>query len=185
MRLIKLRGRTYYISGATNVGLYRYRNGFCSLVDTGLDNITGRKILKVLENNNLKVKYIINTHAHPDHFGANNVIKECYPGVFTVASHRERLFMENSYLESIVLYGASTMPGLSTRILRARDTLVDIEVEEGTVKLGDKNFEILSLEGHSIGQIGVATEDKDLFCRDAFVSEEKMKKYPFPFLFDV
>ena len=41
---------------------------------------------------------------------------------------------------------------------------MDIEVEEGTVKLGDKNFEILSLEGHSIGQIGVATEDKVLFC---------------------
>ena len=72
----KTEGRTYYISSATNVGVYRYRNGLCTLIDTGLDNTTGRKITQVLENNNLKVKYIVNTHAHPDHFGANNFIKE-------------------------------------------------------------------------------------------------------------
>jgi glyoxylase-like metal-dependent hydrolase (beta-lactamase superfamily II) len=185
MELIKLRGRTYYITGATNVGVYRYRNGFCTLVDTGLDNTTGRKILNVLEDNNLKVKYIINTHAHPDHFGANNIIKECHPGAFVIASHKEKLFMENSSLEGIVLYGATTIPGLSAKILKARDTIVDIEVGEGIVELGDKKFEILSLKGHSIDQIGVATEDNVLFCGDAFFSEDKMEKYPFPFLFNV
>lgn len=185
MELIKLRGRTYYIPGATNVGVYRYRNGMCTLVDTGLDNSTGRKITEVLEDNNLKVKYIVNTHAHPDHFGANNFIKESYPGAVAAASHKEKLFMENSYLEGIVLYGAATMPGLSTRILKARDTVVDIETEEGILELGDKKFEILPLEGHSIGQIGVVTEDSVMFCGDAFFSEDKIQKYPFPFLFDV
>ena len=184
MELIKLRGRTYFIPGATNVGVYRYRNGFCTLIDTGLDNTTGRKILEVLENHYLKVKYIINTHAHPDHFGANNFIKEKYPGALIAASHNEKLFMENSALEGIVLYGAAPMPGLSTRILKARDIAVDFEVEEGIVELGDKKFEILPLEGHSIGQIGVATEDNVLFCGDAFFSEDKMDKYPFPFLFN-
>ena len=68
MELVKLRGHTYYIPGATNVGVYRYKNGFCTLVDTGLDKTTGKKILEVLDDNNLKVKYIINTHGHPDHF---------------------------------------------------------------------------------------------------------------------
>ena len=28
MELVKLRGHTYYIPGATNVGVYRYKNGF-------------------------------------------------------------------------------------------------------------------------------------------------------------
>ena len=185
MELTKIRGRTYYIQGATNVGVYRYRNGFCTLVDTGLDNATGRKILEVLDDNNLKVKYIINTHAHPDHFGANNIIKKSHPSSLVAASHKEKIFMENSALESIVLYGAATMSELSTWILKARDTAVDIGLEEGVVELGDKKFDILSLEGHSIGQIGVATEDDVLFCGDAFFSEDKMEKYPFPFLFNV
>lgn len=185
MELIKLRGRTYYISSATNVGVYRYRNGLCALIDTGLDNTTGRKITQVLENNNLKVKYIVNTHAHPDHFGANNFIKEKYPGALIVASCKERIFMENSILEGIVFYGASPMHGLSTRILKAHDTAVDINVTEGVIELENKKFEIIPLEGHSIGQIGVTTEDNVIFCGDAFFSEDKMEKYPFPFLFDV
>jgi len=185
MELKKLRGRTYYIPGATNVGVYRYRNGLCTLVDTGLYNATGRKIIDVLEDNNLKVKYIINTHAHPDHFGANNFIKEKYPGAFIAASGKERIFMENCLLEQIVFYGASPMPGLSTRILKAHDTEVDIEVSEGVIELENKKFEIILLEGHTIGQIGVATEDSVLFCGDSFFSEDKMEKYPFPFVFDV
>lgn len=185
MELTKLRGRTYYIPGATNVGVYRYRNGLCTLIDTGLTNTDGRKIIEVLENNNLKIKYIINTHAHPDHFGANNFIKERYPGALTAASSKEKLFMENSFLEQTMLYGASPMPGLSTRILKAQDTPVDMVVDEGVVELENKKFEIIYLEGHSIGQIGVATEDNVLFCGDAFFSEDKMEKYPFPFVFNV
>mgnify|MGYP000085167276 FL=1 len=185
MELIKLRGRTYYIPGATNVGVYRYRNGLCTLIDTGLHNTDGRKIIEVLENNNLKIKYIINTHSHPDHYGANNFIKEKCPGALVAASSKARLFIENSSLEQTMFYGASPMPGLSTRIIKAQDTAVDIEVAEGSTELDSKKFDIISLEGHSIGQIGVATEDNVLFCGDAFFSEDKMEKYPFPFLFDV
>jgi len=185
MELIKLRGRTYYIPGPTNVGVYRYRNGLCTLVDTGINNTVGRKIIEILEENNLKVKYIINTHAHPDHFGANNFIKEKYPGVQILASYKEKLFMENSFLEQTMLFGASPMPGLSARILKAQDTEVDMDVNDGFVELDGKKFEIIPLKGHTMGQIGVATEDRVLFCGDAFFSEDKMEKYPFPFLFDV
>ncbi|NLL98412.1 MAG: MBL fold metallo-hydrolase [Tepidanaerobacter sp.] len=185
MELKKIRGRTYYIPGATNVGVYRYRNSLCTLVDTGINNTAGRKIIELLEDNNLKIKYIINTHAHPDHFGANNFIKEKYPGVQILTSYKEKLFMENSFLEQTVLYGAAAMPGLSARILKAQDTAVDLVVDEGITELDNKKFEIVSLEGHSIGQIGVATEDSVLFCGDAFFSEDKMDKYPFPFVFDL
>ena len=185
MELKKIRGRTYYIPAATNVGVYRYRNGLCTLVDTGINNTASRKIIELLEDNNLKIKYIINTHAHPDHFGANNFIKEKYPGVQILTSYKEKLFMENSFLEQTVLYGAAAMPGLSARILKAQDTAVDLVVDEGITELDNKKFEIVSLEGHSIGQIGVATEDSVLFCGDAFFSEDKMDKYPFPFVFDL
>ncbi|MGI6425040.1 MAG: MBL fold metallo-hydrolase [Tepidanaerobacteraceae bacterium] len=185
MELVKLRGHTYYIPGATNVGVYRYKNGFCTLVDTGLDKTTGKKILEVLDDNNLKVKYIINTHGHPDHFGSNNYIKENHTGTIVVASPKSKLFMENSALEGALLYGAAPMPGLSAMIIKSQDTTVDIEVGEGITELMGKKFEIVELEGHCPGQIGVCTEDNVLFCGDAFFSEEKIEKYPFPFIFDL
>ncbi|MDI3481885.1 MAG: hypothetical protein PWQ97_1540 [Tepidanaerobacteraceae bacterium] len=185
MELIKLRGHTYYIPGATNVGVYRFKNGFCALVDTGIENTAGKRILETLETANLKVKYIINTHAHPDHFGADNYIKENHTGTLIAASKNERLFMENSSMEGIVFYGASPMPGLSAKFVKARETCVDIELSEGPVELSDRKFSIVPLKGHSIDQIGVVTEDNVIFCGDAFFSEEKLSKYPFPFLFDI
>lgn len=185
MELTKLRGRTYYIQAPTNIGVYRYKNGLCALIDTGLDNTTGRKLLETLDENGLKVKYILNTHAHPDHFGADNFIKENQPASIIGASPLEKVFMENSNMENVILYGAAPMPGLSTRVLKAKDTAVDIELTEGFIELGDKKFEIVPLEGHTIGQIGIVTEDGVIFCGDAFFSEDKMEKYPLPFVFDV
>jgi glyoxylase-like metal-dependent hydrolase (beta-lactamase superfamily II) len=180
-----LRGHTYYIHSATNVGVYRYRNGFCTLIDSGIDNTVGKRLLEVLEAEKLKVKYIVNTHAHPDHFGADDYIKQNHTGTLIAASKREKLFMENNSFEGIVFYGASPIPGLSAKFVKARETIVDIELAEGPVELGDKKFEIVPLKGHTLDQIGVATEDNVLFCGDAFFSEEKMAKYPLPFIFDV
>jgi len=185
LKLIKLKGHTYYIPGATNVGVYRYKNGFCTLVDTGIDNTAGKRILELLSIENLKVKYILNTHAHPDHFGADAYIKEVHTGALIGASKFSRIFMENSSLEGMLLYGASPMPGLSARFVKAKHTPVDIELQPGSLELSDKKFEIIELKGHSPDQVGIVTEDNVLFCGDAFFSEEKMAKYPFPFVFDV
>jgi hydroxyacylglutathione hydrolase len=43
------------------------------VIDPGDD---AEKILKIVRERNLKVKYIVNTHAHFDHIGANREIKE-------------------------------------------------------------------------------------------------------------
>jgi len=185
LELIKLKGHTYYIPGATNVGVYRFKNGFCMLIDSGIDNTAGKRILELLSKENLKVKYILNTHAHPDHFGANAYIKEVHTGTLIGASKSSKIFMENSSLEGMLLYGASPMPGLSARFVKAKHTPVDIELYPGSLELLDKIFKIIELKGHSFDQVGIATEDNVLFCGDAFFSEEKMAKYPFPFVFDV
>ncbi len=185
MELVKIKGRSYYIPGATNVGVYRFKNGFCAIVDSGIDNTAGKRVIETLEAENLKVKYVINTHAHPDHIGANEFIKQNHTGTLIAASPKERIFMENSSLAGTVFYGASPMPGLSGKFVKAKETTVDIELSEGAVELGDKRFNIIPLRGHSIDQIGVLTEDNVLFCGDAFFSEEKLSKYPFPFIFDL
>lgn len=185
MNLVKLIGHTSYIPGPTNVGVYRYKNGLCTLVDTGIDNTAARRILETLEAEKLKVKYVINTHAHPDHFGADDYIRQNHTGTVIAASKGEKIFMENNSLEGIVFYGANPMQGLSARAVKAKETPVDIELSEGTVELGDKKFEIVPLRGHTFDQVGVVTEDNVIFCGDAFFSEEKLEKYPFPFLFDI
>lgn len=185
LELVKVRGRTYYIPNVTNVGVYRYRNGYCLLVDSGIDNTTGRKIIELLESEDLRVKYVINTHSHADHIGANTQIKEMHPGTIIAASRFEKMFIENNLLAGIMLYGASPMPDFSSRFTKAKEISVDLELEPGAVKLDDKEFKIIHLPGHTIGQIGVVTEDNVIFCGDAFFSTEKLQKYRLPYLFDV
>lgn len=185
MELVKLRGRTYCIPNVTNVGVYRFRNGYCLLVDSGIDNTTAKKIVKLLEREDLRVKYIVNTHSHPDHTGANVQIKEIHPGTIIATSGFEKMFVENNSFAGMMLYGASPMPGLMSKLIKAKEMPVDLELLPGTVKLGDKEFDIIPLPGHTPGQIGIVTEDNVIFCGDAFFSKEKLKKYRLPYLFDV
>lgn len=47
------------------------------IIDPGTDRETeAKKILKEIESNGFKIKYIINTHGHPDHTGGNEIFKE-------------------------------------------------------------------------------------------------------------
>ena len=41
MELNKVNGNTYYIDNPTNIGVYLYKNKYCMMVDTGIDNGVG------------------------------------------------------------------------------------------------------------------------------------------------
>ncbi|HEX7551316.1 MAG TPA: hypothetical protein VF579_12155 [Candidatus Methylomirabilis sp.] len=53
-----------------------------------------------------------------------------------------------------------------------------------TLRLWDLELEILPLPGHSIGQIGVLTEDA-AFLGDALVAPEILTRYPIQYCYDV
>ena len=45
MELVKIKGPQLLYSGATNVGVYRFKNGFCAIVDSGIDNTAGKRVI--------------------------------------------------------------------------------------------------------------------------------------------
>ncbi|KPU45963.1 hydroxyacylglutathione hydrolase [Oxobacter pfennigii] len=185
MELIKINGNTYYIDNPTNVGLYIYKNKYCLMIDTGLNNNVASKIDQILSNNGIKPKYIVNTHNHPDHSGGNAYFREHHPGTIFYTSEDEKLFIENDYMFHSYIYGAYPNKELHKRNAKSKGSYIDNILDWGVNKINDEKFEIISLKGHSQGQIGICTPDKVCFLGDSIFSEDIISKYSFPFLFDI
>lgn len=185
MSLLKIQGHTYYYPSATNVGVVRYKNGMALLIDAGIDSTAGKGLAQALEAESLKPKYIVITHAHPDHFGAVKWLKEQYTGLIRYASEGEALWLTHPLLESRALFGAHPLKELEGRFLKGPQIEVDMFLDEGETEIGDKRFQLISLPGHTYNQIGIITSDSVLFAGDSLFSEEIMDKYSFPFILDV
>ncbi len=182
MKLNKIKGNTYYINSVTNCGIFVFKNKNCLIIDTGSSNSDGKKIDDILSENNLHPKYIINTHNHLDHCGGNYYFKKNYPGCLIYTSLKEKLFIENQEIQASILSGSSPIKGIE-QITKSFE--VDFILNYGTNKINDEKLEILCLKGHSIEQIGIITPEKVCFLGDSVFSSEILKKYSFPYLYDV
>lgn len=182
MQLIKIRGNTFYINAPTNIGVYTFKNKNCLLIDTGIDNTQAGKIDQILTESGLHPRFIINTHSHTDHCGGNYYFHKNYPGCQIYAAVGERLYIENPELQPTILFSCSPIKKLGKI---PRPAKVDYELQIGANKIDDKKFEIQPLGGHTPWQIGITTPDNVCFIGDALFSEDIIKKYSFPNLFDI
>lgn len=179
MEFVQLTDKTYYIKNHTNIGIYKIDDENVYLVDSGNDKDCGKKILKILDENHLKVKGIINTHSHADHIGGNKIIQDrtqCDIYAYRI----EKCFTEYPILESSFLYGGYPFRELKNKFLLAKGSKgsdIEISLLDG--------LEFFPLKGHSFDMIGLKTKDDIYFLADALASEEAIKKYHVFLLYDV
>lgn len=115
------------------------------IIDPGLDfNAEAQPILNYTQNNQLKLKFIINTHGHPDHVNGDVVFQEKF-GV-PICIHK----LDAYFLETL------SAPNLPAKIL----------LEEGSqIKFGNETLKVLHTPGHTAGSICLIG-DKVLFSGD-------------------
>ena len=58
MNLINISGNTFYIRGGTNTGLYLFDDNSALIIDPGLSGARPNKIIKILNERNIELKYI-------------------------------------------------------------------------------------------------------------------------------
>ncbi len=182
--LKKIKGNTYYIDSAVNIGVIVNSKKKAIIVDTGLDDNMGRKILRILKEEGLTPLAIINTHSHADHCGGNNFIKKRFD-IPTYASAFEKAIIENPLLEPFYLYSAKPLTALENKFLMAKESRVEFTIEEGEIEIAGIILNILSLKGHSPAMIGIATPDNIIFSGDAFFSTKILDKYPLSYYTDI
>ncbi len=184
LELIHLKGRTSYIKGPVNIGVYDCGDGKCILVDTGLDESNGRQLLRCLEAADLAPCAVINTHSHADHFGANRFIRNRTGAEFWATSF-EKAVIENPLLEPVFLFSAVPVKEMRTKFLMGQPCPVDHVLSVGRQEIAGVSMEIVDLAGHAPAQVGVVTPDGVFFAADAFVSGDIVEKYRLPYMADL
>ncbi|MDR1204165.1 MAG: MBL fold metallo-hydrolase [Peptococcaceae bacterium] len=121
------------------------------VVDPGFD---GERILEAVRENGLNVKYIVNTHAHMDHVGADMEVKEATGAPLLL--HR---------LDAPLLEEFREMH-MRKHSARQREIVADMTLEEGQVlEIGKARFTVLHTPGHSPGGVCLVGEGV-CFCGD-------------------
>lgn len=187
MELINIEGSTSYIKGGTNTGIYIYNNNEAIIIDPGLCGSRPKRIMKMFDENNIKLKYIINTHEHNDHYGACSEFKKWNRDINILSSSYSRLYIENPELFSKYVIGGKSNEFMEGKLRNNSFDKIKINdvMYEGICILDGVEINIIELKGHTPGSIGILTPDKVLFVGDCLVGEEILGKFDFLFLFDV
>lgn len=104
------------------------------------------QILEVLSGDDLRVKYILNTHAHFDHVGGNQELRGKTGAPILI--HKDEGPGLLAAGERAALYGLTGTPSRADRFIAQGDTL----------EIGSIHFEIMELRGHSHTGLGYLFE---------------------------
>lgn len=116
-----------------------------AVIDAG-DN--SDEILDVIKRNKLKLKYIINTHAHFDHIGAIGKIKNATGAEFLI--HEMEMHVLKTLPSQNLIFGIKVdSPPSPDRFLKDNEKLM----------LGDLTLKILYTPGHSPGGICIYADN--------------------------
>lgn len=184
MKLQHVAGNTYYINYPSAVGVYIFDDDSCLLIDSGASPSFGTKTLKILDQMGLSVYGLINTHFHGDHSGGNGVIQE-ETNCKLYASPVDKLFIENPLLSPFSVYSAYPLETLKNKFVMNPYSRVTDVVEDGEILINNREFKIIELNGHTMGQIGIVTPDEVFFTGDAIISKHNLTKFPFLYMADL
>ena len=171
---------TFYIDCPAKIGVYRLPEGKVILIDSGNDKETGKRVLKVLNENKWTLEAIINTHSNSDHIGGNKLLSD-RTGCKIYSPRLESVFCEFPVLSPSFLFGGFPCKQLRNKFLLAEPSRVS-DLAELTLPQG---MEVFPLKGHFFDMIGVKTPDDIYFMADCISSESVLEKYHIAFIYDV
>ncbi len=182
LELVHIRGESYYLPGAVNLGLYGPPTASI-LLDSGNDESYGRKIYRLLEEEGRTLSLLLNTHSHADHIGGNAYLQK-KTGCPLGAPLKETPFIEDPSLEPAFLWGAAPFKDLQNKFLQAPPSEVSLTVFPGK-KVEGTELAALPLKGHALEMVGFRSPDEVLYLGDSLFSQEIIEKYRLLFALNI
>ena len=173
----KIRGNTYYLPQKTNIGVIEI-NDQVILIDSGNDKDAGRKIRQILDEEQMSIKYILNTHSNADHIGANAYLMNQYH-CSSYGLKREVAFSHYPELESSLLYGGYPSEAMRNKFLMSKPCeMLDLQ----TNKIEIDYFEI---KGHWLDMVAYKTKDNVYFIGDSLFPADIINKYHLFYIYSI
>ena len=124
----------------------------CVIIDPGCyEKNEQQELASFIENKNLKVIYLLNTHCHIDHVLGNQFVKDHFNVALLL--HKDELVILNSNKALAPSYG---IPNYQEAY---PDEYID---EQDKVKFGDTELQVLFVPGHSPGHIAFYNKDRKI-----------------------
>ena len=142
---------------ATNAYLVKDEAGADgAVIDPGAD---GKRIAQRCADAGLTPLYIINTHAHPDHIGANAALKAAFPAVMLCLTRAAAVRLSDADTDLMTHFGDARPSPAPDMILKDGDEL----------SFGAGLLRVLTTPGHAPGSICLLApleQPQHLFCGD-------------------
>lgn len=157
----KIADDLYFIAqpmGKIYTGIIVLVGGRVALVDSGLPPATDEYILPTLRQVGMglsEIDIIVNTHWHGDHVGCNKQIKE--KSGATIAIHvKDKPCLESLAAQRAEFYDRFPKYFPPAALNAANTCAVDLILRAGDkLKMGQRQFAVIHLPGHTSGSIGL------------------------------
>ncbi len=181
MEIIKVKGNTYCIdTGMTYLPFYKLNNKDIILMDSGYQKEC-EGIEEALEKDNLRIKTIICSHAHPDHIGNNAYFKGKYN--CKIAMTRDEAYICASFANFKSFYDQpmSLLKSYYKNLIHETDIIIN--EKQDNIILDDIVFKLFHTFGHSPDQICITTPDDVCYLADSLITHETMAGTKIPYAF--
>jgi hydroxyacylglutathione hydrolase len=127
-----------------------------------------KRILKAVEESGLTIRYVLNTHCHFDHMGANAAV---------VAATGARLALHPAELPILQARGGAAWFGVPVK----ESPMPDVELEDGqTLEVGTLRFQVLHTPGHSPGGVTFYLEEEGVAFDGDVIFQMGVGRYDLP-----
>jgi glyoxylase-like metal-dependent hydrolase (beta-lactamase superfamily II) len=184
LQLQHLHHNVYVLPGPSNIGLVVGEGQQALLIDTGVGKRSGRRLWRILEEHDLHLVAIFNTHCHGDHVGGNAYLVE-RSGARVYAAAYDAVVMQYPIWGTLCMFGGAD-PLAEFRVPRfaPQPCAADVIVTEGELQIAGVTVQVVALPGHTGSHTGYIVKGV-FFTGDTLAGEAELENAPLSYAFSI